>query len=274
MGDHYQVLGLKPDATKKEISKAYRALARKLHPDKQRPGASEAEKQKAKAAFQQLSEAHEILSDDAKRQHYDITMCSAGPAGSSAGASAGAGGGDGGGGEGPDLRAPDVGRREGDWDWRWSTPADLERRRREREEHEEILRNRFKERDQGLGIGGHWVKPGSAGQQKAGGGAAWNGWTKDGATPAKKTTVAESDTSSELSFDVGINSCGPHVGINLNDLNLDDAVPVDGENWGGGEVWKRGPDTKASAGHSGATGTKSPGSVDPKKLQPACCRLQ
>lgn len=259
MGDYYQVLGVAPDATKKEISKAYRALARKLHPDKQPPGASEAAKQKAKAAFQEISKAYEVLSDDAKRDHYNFTLSSAGPAGSSAGGSAKTAGGGNGGGD-LDARAPDVGKREGDWDWRWSTPEDIERRKKEREEHEEILRQRHKERDQGLGIGGHWVKPGAAAQQKAGGGA-WNGWTKEQA--AKKTTVADSDTSSELSFDDG--------GINLNGLNLDDAVPVD-DNWGGGEVWKRGPDTKPAAENSGAKGSKSPGSADP--VQKACCSVQ
>lgn len=59
----YEVLGVSPDATQDEIAKAYRAKSRKLHPD----AGGDA------AAFAELSHAYEILSDEAKRAHYDRT---------------------------------------------------------------------------------------------------------------------------------------------------------------------------------------------------------
>ncbi len=63
--DYYQVLGVKEDASKTEIKKAYRKLAREFHPDrnKDKPGAEE--------QFKEVQEAYEILSDDANRRKYD-----------------------------------------------------------------------------------------------------------------------------------------------------------------------------------------------------------
>ena len=63
--DFYEVLGLPRTATQKEISAAFRKLARKHHPDLN-AGAKEAE-----ARFKELSEAHEVLSDAKKRGLYD-----------------------------------------------------------------------------------------------------------------------------------------------------------------------------------------------------------
>lgn len=63
--DYYQVLGVKKDATTEEIRKAYRKLARKYHPD------LNPDDQEAKAKFQQLNEAQEVLTDPEKRKQYD-----------------------------------------------------------------------------------------------------------------------------------------------------------------------------------------------------------
>lgn len=63
--DYYAVLGVKKDATEKEIKQAYRRLARKYHPDVN-PGNKEAEER-----FKEISEAYEVLSDKEKRSKYD-----------------------------------------------------------------------------------------------------------------------------------------------------------------------------------------------------------
>jgi len=63
--DYYKTLGLDKSATKDQIKKAYRKLAREYHPDVN-PNNSEAEQK-----FKEVNEAHEVLSDDEKRQKYD-----------------------------------------------------------------------------------------------------------------------------------------------------------------------------------------------------------
>lgn len=63
--DYYQVLGLTKTATADEIKKAYRKLARKLHPD------LNPDDKEAQAKFQQLNEANEVLSNPEKRKKYD-----------------------------------------------------------------------------------------------------------------------------------------------------------------------------------------------------------
>lgn len=63
--DHYDALGVPRTATQKEISSAFRKLARKYHPD-----LNSGDKQ-AEAKFKEISEAHEVLSDPKKRKLYD-----------------------------------------------------------------------------------------------------------------------------------------------------------------------------------------------------------
>lgn len=68
--DYYEVLGVERSAGPEDIRKAYRARALKCHPDRVHNGNSE-EKKRAELEFKELSEAYEVLSDDAKRQRYD-----------------------------------------------------------------------------------------------------------------------------------------------------------------------------------------------------------
>jgi DnaJ-class molecular chaperone len=63
--DPYAVLGVKPDTPQDDIRKAYRQLAKKLHPDLN-PGDKQAEER-----FKQVSAAYDLLSDAEKRARYD-----------------------------------------------------------------------------------------------------------------------------------------------------------------------------------------------------------
>jgi len=60
--DYYKVLGLSSSATDKEITRAYRKLAKQLHPDTN-PGSEE--------RFKEVSVAYDVLGDDEKRKEYD-----------------------------------------------------------------------------------------------------------------------------------------------------------------------------------------------------------
>ncbi len=64
--DYYEVLGVSRDASKDEIKKAYRKLAKKYHPDMNPDNREEAEER-----FKEISEAYAVLSDDEKRKLYD-----------------------------------------------------------------------------------------------------------------------------------------------------------------------------------------------------------
>ena len=62
--DYYKILGIQKGATEDDIKKAYRKLALKFHPDKNKsPGAEE--------KFKEVAEAYEVLSDKKKRETYD-----------------------------------------------------------------------------------------------------------------------------------------------------------------------------------------------------------
>jgi curved DNA-binding protein len=63
--DYYKVLGLEKNASQEEIKKAYRKLAVKYHPDKNKGD------KKAEEKFKEISEANEVLSDPEKRKKYD-----------------------------------------------------------------------------------------------------------------------------------------------------------------------------------------------------------
>lgn len=62
--DYYKILGLQKGATEDELKKAYRKMALKYHPDKNKsPGAEE--------KFKEIAEAYEVLNDPKKREIYD-----------------------------------------------------------------------------------------------------------------------------------------------------------------------------------------------------------
>ncbi|GAB3202751.1 molecular chaperone DnaJ [Geodermatophilus arenarius] len=91
--DYYAALGVSQGADAAEIKKAYRQLARDLHPDKN-PGNTQAE-----ARFKEVSEAYDVLSDPKRRAEYDDArrLFGSGGAGARAGFPGGFPGGTGGG---------------------------------------------------------------------------------------------------------------------------------------------------------------------------------
>lgn len=65
MKDYYKILGVEETSSQEEIAKAFKQKARKLHPDiNHAPDAKE--------RFQEITEAHDILSDKKKREEYDM----------------------------------------------------------------------------------------------------------------------------------------------------------------------------------------------------------
>ncbi|KAL6457944.1 hypothetical protein MHYP_G00331740 [Metynnis hypsauchen] len=66
VSDFYSVLGVPRAATEKDIKKAFRQLALKFHPDRNRSP-------DAQQIFTQLAQAYEVLSDQERRRLYDLT---------------------------------------------------------------------------------------------------------------------------------------------------------------------------------------------------------
>ncbi len=64
--DYYDVLGVPRTASKEELKRAYRRLAKEFHPDM-----AKGDKKVAEEKFKELSEAYEVLADDDKRKLYD-----------------------------------------------------------------------------------------------------------------------------------------------------------------------------------------------------------
>ncbi|KAL1481959.1 hypothetical protein MTO96_015204 [Rhipicephalus appendiculatus] len=65
--DYYKLLGVSKNATEEDIKKAYRRLALRYHPDKNRaPGASE--------RFKEITEAYTVLRDKKTREEYDRSV--------------------------------------------------------------------------------------------------------------------------------------------------------------------------------------------------------
>src|SRR3954471_8049412 len=63
--DYYESLGVPRNASDADIKKAFRKLAREYHPDIAK------DKKRAEEKFKEINEAHEVLSDPAKRKKYD-----------------------------------------------------------------------------------------------------------------------------------------------------------------------------------------------------------
>ncbi|XP_060214502.1 uncharacterized protein LOC132641496 [Lycium barbarum] len=67
--DYYNILKVTRNASEEDLKKSYKRLAMKYHPDK---NINSANKIQAEAKFKQISEAYDVLSDNKKRQIYDM----------------------------------------------------------------------------------------------------------------------------------------------------------------------------------------------------------
>ena len=82
--NHYQVLGVRPSAPTSEIRRAYRALAYRLHPDRQ-AGSTPAEQRLAERRMREVNAAWTTLSDPIKRSDYDRALARSSSANGSSG---------------------------------------------------------------------------------------------------------------------------------------------------------------------------------------------
>lgn len=67
--DHYAMLGIEEDATQDEVKRAYRRLAKTLHPD-----LNKEDPEGAAVQFKRIKEAYEVLSNPLKREKYDLEL--------------------------------------------------------------------------------------------------------------------------------------------------------------------------------------------------------
>lgn len=67
--DHYSILGIEEDATQDEVKRAYRKLAKTLHPDLNKEAPDDAAER-----FKKVKDAYEILSNPLKREKYDLEL--------------------------------------------------------------------------------------------------------------------------------------------------------------------------------------------------------
>ena len=116
--NHYQILQVAPDAEPGQIKQAFRRLARRYHPD--------VAGQSSTAHFQSICEAYAILSDPARRQHFDqqLQTQTAPPQTDPK----------------PQPRDPRVVVRTQPWD-----PAESEQRQRARRETGEVIKRLIKD---------------------------------------------------------------------------------------------------------------------------------
>ena len=70
MKNYYEILGINNDASKDEIKKAFRGLAKKYHPDKNKDNEAAIKK------FQEVSEAYEVLGNEETKIKYDEKLAS------------------------------------------------------------------------------------------------------------------------------------------------------------------------------------------------------
>jgi DnaJ-class molecular chaperone len=68
--DWYEILGVDPEATKEDIKKKYRDLAKKYHPDKTGQEDS-VQKEDLEKKMRDINEAWEVLRDEEKRKQFD-----------------------------------------------------------------------------------------------------------------------------------------------------------------------------------------------------------
>ena len=66
--DYYSILNISPNATKQDIKRAYRTLAKKFHPD------SSNTSEETEELFKEINEAYKILSNPEKKKEYDASI--------------------------------------------------------------------------------------------------------------------------------------------------------------------------------------------------------